>query len=202
MGEDINPSLAASIGRKFGAYAGEREGGKGGSRRIAIASDTRTSSQVLKYPVITGLISSGCTVYDLGFSSTPSVFKEVATRKLDGGLVVTASHNPPEWNGIKFVLSGGRGVFEDELLAILSSSPQRVPMKQGRLLRQRGVYEEILMNKAGRNSAQSVSVGVDLAGGVGSLFIPGLLSYQGCEVHSLHDSPGSFPESLILRAIR
>ena len=149
FGEEIDPSLAASIGRKFGAYTG--------SGRIAIACDTRTTSRLLKDSAITGLVFSGCTVFDLGFSSTPSVFKEVAARKLDGGMVITASHNPPEWNGIKLVQKGGRGVFEDELSAI-QSARMKVATKQGRLTKQKALYEEALRNRAGKNSAQSVNV--------------------------------------------
>lgn len=183
VNQDIDGAYAQSIGRKFGAFV------KSGS--VAIATDTRTSSEVIKGAVVAGLLQSGCTVFDLGFSSTPSVFKEVSARKLDGGLVVTASHNPPEWNGIKFVVRGGRGVFEDELDTIQSIVPSSA--QAGHMYPQKALYTEILKARAGRDSAKGVRVALDMAGGVGSLFVPSLLSFQGCVVHSLHDTPGIFP---------
>src|SRR5579875_2262032 len=185
IGEDLTPAFASDIGRKFGSFL--RAG------RVAVATDTRTSSQVIKNPLVSGLVSEGCTVFDLGFSSTPSVFKEVASRKLSGGIVVTASHNPPDWNGIKFIVGGGRGVFEEELDQIKKSRSAAMQFASGRVIRQRAIYYEILRARAGKDSAKSVGIALDLAGGVGSLFIPSLLAYQGCKVHSIHDSPGIFP---------
>lgn len=184
VNQDIDPSIATTLAIKFGNYL------KGG--RVAIASDTRRTAQVLKGAFLSGLVETGCTVYDLDYSSTPSVFKEVAVRSLDGGIVITASHNPPDWNGIKFVIKGGRGVFEQELESIQNSSVE-LRGNLGRVLKTRPVYLDTLRNKAGRDAAKGVNVALDLAGGVGSLFIPSLIAYQGCEVHSIHATPGIFP---------
>ncbi len=184
VNQDIDGAYAHTIGRKFGEYL------KQGA--VAIATDTRTTSEVIKGGLVSGLLQSGCAVFDLGFSSTPSVFKEVSMRKLDGGLVVTASHNPPEWNGIKFVVKGGRGVFEDELQTIQAIEPVST-RREGRVYLQKAVYTELLKTRAGKGSARGVRVALDMAGGVGSLVVPSLLSFQGCKVHSLHDTPGIFP---------
>ncbi|MDG6995292.1 MAG: hypothetical protein JRN52_05160 [Nitrososphaerota archaeon] len=181
---DIDAKTASTFSLKFGNFVK--------SGKVAVASDTRRTAQILKEAVLSGLVEAGCTVFDLGYSSTPSVFKEVSTQNLDGGIVVTASHNPPEWNGMKFIVSGGRGVFEDEL-AKIESAPSSVAPRQGVVIRNRAIYEEILKNKAGKDSAKGVKLALDLAGGVGSLFVPRLLSYQGCIVHSIHDTPGIFP---------
>ena len=182
--QDIDASYAQTVGVKFGNYV------KSGS--VALASDTRTTAEVLKGAVLSGLLESGCTVFDLGFSSTPSLFKEVGMHKLDGGIMVTASHNPPEWNGIKFVVKGGRGVFENELESIMKAQ-SLVADKAGKVHRRRPLYLEIIKSKAGKNSANGVNVALDLAGGVGSLFVPSLISYQGCTIHTLHDTPAIFP---------
>src|SRR5487761_46879 len=184
VNQDIDGAYAHTIGRKFGEYL------KQGA--VAIATDTRTTSEVIKGGLVSGLLQSGCAVFDLGFSSTPSVFKEGSMRKLDGGLVVTASHNPPEWNGIKFVVKGGRGVFEDELETIQAMEPVST-RREGRVYLQKAMYTELLKARAGKGSAKGVRVALDMAGGVGSLFVPSLLSFQGCQVHTLHDSPGIFP---------
>jgi phosphomannomutase/phosphoglucomutase len=187
VNETLTPSFAEAAGARFGMFL------RGGT--VAIASDTRTSHSVIKPSVLSGLVASGCRVYDLGFSSTPSVFKEVAVRGLDGGIVVTASHNPPEWNGIKFVARGGRGIFESELKEIMSLEP-RTAARFGSVSRRRPSYLEIIAARAGKDAAKSVKVALDLAGGVGCYFIPRLLSFQGCEVHSIHDSPGIFPRTI------
>ncbi len=181
--QNLDSQFAQNAGRRFGTYL------KNDS--VAVATDTRTTSSVLKEALLSGLLLSGCVVYDLGYSSTPSVFKEVATRKLNGGAVITASHNPPEWNGIKFIVDGGRGVFEEELNAIQSIQATEQG-RYGRLFRRKASYEEILAAKAGKDTAVSINVALDLAGGVGCYFIPKILSYQGCQVHSLHDTPGIF----------
>jgi phosphomannomutase len=162
------------------------------SGSVAAAADTRKTAEMMKDAVISGLVFSGCRVFDLGFSSTPSVFKEVAVKGLDGGIIVTSSHNPPEWNGFKFVIKPGRGVFESELRAIQSASTAPAP-HFGNVFPNRAAYVEILRNKAGRDSAKGVKVALDLAGGVGSLFIPKVISYQGSIVHTLHGTPGIFP---------
>ena len=184
FGETIDPSYAAAIASKFGSFL---NGGK-----VALACDTRKSAEALRRAVCSGLMSTGCTVYDMGYSSTPSVFKEVQTRRLSGGIMVTASHNPPEWNGLKFVLDGGRGVFENEFASIVDRPPSH-NFRPGRLIRRSSIYYEILRNKAGNGTASGVKVALDLAGGVGSLFIPSLLSYQKCLVHTIHDTAGVFP---------
>ncbi len=184
VNKDLDASAATTIALKFGNYL------KGG--RVALATDTRRTALVLKGAVVSGLLATGCTIYDLGFSSTPSVFKEVSLKDLSGGIIITASHNPPEWNGFKLVVKGGRGVFEQEL-AEIQSSPTTFSSKPGNIVSQMPSYVEILRAKAGKGSAKGVKVALDLAGGVGSLFIPRLISFQGCTVHSIHSTPGIFP---------
>jgi phosphomannomutase len=184
VNEDIDASEAARLALKFGNYV------KGGT--VAVAADTRKTAPILKNSIISALVETGCTVFDLNYSSTPSVFKEVNLRALDGGIIVTASHNPPEWNGMKFVIRGGRGVFEQELEEIRNSSTD-FAQRPGKVFPNKPLYLETLRNKAGRDSANGVKVALDLAGGVGCLFIPQVIAFQGCIVHTLHSTPGIFP---------
>ena len=184
VNHDLSAAQVSNLALKFGNYL------KGG--RIAVATDTRKTASILKGAVVSGLTGAGCTVFDLEYSSTPSVFKEVSVRNLDGGIMVTASHNPPEWNGVKFVTGPGRGIFENEL-ADIQNSPAAFAPRFGQIFSSRPVYHEILRNKAGRDSAKGVRIALDLAGGVGCLFIPNLISWQGCDVHTIHATPGIFP---------
>ena len=76
---------------------------------VAVGGDTRTSTPMLKEAVKAGLLSSGCDVVDLGILPTPGV--QFAVRKYyDGGVMITASHNPPMYNGIKFLDEDGIGI--------------------------------------------------------------------------------------------
>ena len=184
VNKDLDASDASDLALRFGHFV------KRG--KVTVGCDTRKTSQILKNAVISGLVSAGCIVSDLDYSSTPSVFKEVAVRNLDGGIMVTASHNPPDWNGLKFVIRPGRGIFENELEAIKNSSNAN-DTRNGRVYSSRSVYLEILRNKAGKDSARGVRVALDLAGGVGCLFIPSIISGQGCTVHTIHGTPGIFP---------
>lgn len=188
VNEDLTPSFAETASFQFGTFI------KGASG-VALACDTRTTSELLKGAVLSGLVHSGCIVYDLGYSSTPSVFKEVSVRGHDGGIVVTSSHNPPEWNGIKFIVKGGRGIFQNEL-DLVQATQTHADTPIGRVFRRRAVYPAILRANAGYETASGVNVAIDTAGGVGSLFITSILGHQGCKVHSLHDSPGIFPRTI------
>ena len=178
------------VALKFGNYL------KGGT--VAIGADTRKTSFALKSAIVSGLNPNRMHDIRSGYSSTPSVFKEVAINGLDGGIMVTASHNPPAWNGIKFVIRPGRGVFEPKL------NPSRTLLLQARRGMEesfpvRSSYPEILRNKDWKRLRQGSKCTLDLAGGVGSLFIPQLITYQGCMVHSLHSTPGIFPRIMISR---
>ncbi len=184
VNRDLDVTQTSLLAQKFGNYL------KGG--RVAVGADTRKTSPLLKNSVISGLVTSGCRVFDIGYTSTPSVFKEVSLMGLDGGIMVTASHNPPEWNGIKFVIRPGRGIYENELESIQNSGTN-YSERIGAVFSSRAKYFEVLRNKMGKNAARGVKVALDLAGGVGCLFIPSLISEQGCSVHSIHSTPGIFP---------
>ncbi len=84
--------------------------------------DTRPSSNMMKETVCASLMQCGIDVYDLGMAPTPVVFRE--SRKIGAGIVVTSSHNPTEWNGLKFIIEG-RGINEDELQVVLNN--QSIP---------------------------------------------------------------------------
>lgn len=88
--------------------------------KCIVARDSRPSSRILSQVVSASLMSSGVDVYNLGVAPTPAAFREA--QKYGAGIMVTASHNPMEWNGLKFIVNG-RGLFEDELARMLASNP-------------------------------------------------------------------------------
>lgn len=99
--ESLTAEVAENFARAFGTYT------KGG--KIVIGRDTRSHGEYLKKIILLGLKSSGCEIIDLGICPTPTVGILTKHLRARGGIVITASHNPPQWNGIKFF--GADGIF-------------------------------------------------------------------------------------------
>src|SRR5919106_7042731 len=88
-------------------------------RKCVLAQDTRPSSMIISQTVSASLMEKDIDVYNFDVAPTPIAFREA--RKYGSGFVVTASHNPFEWNGLKFIIKG-RGIFEDELHTMLKKT--------------------------------------------------------------------------------
>ena len=101
VGEFLTPQLACSFSQAFGTYVGVG--------RVAVGRDTRASGEMLQHAVSCGLLASGCEVVDLGVLPTPTMQVYVGATGARGGIAITASHNPPEYNGLK--LFNARGLF-------------------------------------------------------------------------------------------
>ncbi|HSW46094.1 MAG TPA: phosphoglucosamine mutase [Phycisphaerae bacterium] len=99
VGETLTPTLAAELGCAFGTLLG------GG--RVVIGRDTRPSGPMIQSAVVAGLLAAGCEPIVLEVASTPAVGLMVRRHNAAGGVVITASHNPIEWNGIKFLTDEG-----------------------------------------------------------------------------------------------
>jgi phosphomannomutase len=93
VGDFLTPSLACSFAQAFGTFVG------GG--RVVLGRDTRASGEMLKHAVACGLLATGCEVVDVGIQPTPTIQVYVAATNARGGISVTASHNPPEYNAMK-----------------------------------------------------------------------------------------------------
>src|SRR5689334_225104 len=100
---DLSEQVYHTLGRAAGTYFRHR-----GGRRIVVGRDARLTSPAYAAALIAGLRSAGCDVVDIGMVPTPVMYFAVAYLKADGGAVVTASHNPPEFNGLKLRQSDPR----------------------------------------------------------------------------------------------
>ncbi|HDQ99109.1 MAG TPA: phosphoglucosamine mutase [candidate division WOR-3 bacterium] len=107
VGLDLTPELITGVTRAFGFHLG--------AGRVAVGRDTRVSGPSLAAAAAAGLTSAGCDVVDAGVCPTPTLLHYTRTAGLRGGIVVTASHNPEEWNGLKFCGPDGRFLSPDEL---------------------------------------------------------------------------------------
>src|SRR3990172_1729558 len=114
VGTSITPEVAGALGRAFGTYMAEHEGGT----ESAVGRDNRSSGEELRDTLVRGLLSTGCSVYDIGLSTSPALYFAVGHWGLAGGINVSGSHNPPDENGFKLVGRGNRPIAGDELLEV------------------------------------------------------------------------------------
>lgn len=190
--EVLTPEFASKLAAAYGSTV---EG------KIAVGGDTRTSTVMIKNAVISGLLSSGCDVVDLGILPTPAV--QYAVRKYyDGGVIVTASHNPPQYNGIKFVDSDGIGIpddLEEEIERIFFSEDFRRASwdKIGNLTSNSSIIREYQDGVIARVDAEAIRrrkfrVVVDCGCGAASYTMPYILRRLGCQVIALNSQPDGF----------
>ena len=104
VGESLTPEVAARYAGAFGAWLNEQVGGAG---HVVIGRDGRLGGEAMHHAAIGGLLGAGCVVTDLGIASTPTVGASASV--VDGGMIVTASHNPAEWNGLKCLVTQEMG---------------------------------------------------------------------------------------------
>lgn len=202
VGESMTPELACAVAAAFGTFARE----KGWGARLGLARDSRPSGPMLAAAVSAGLQATGCDVVDLGLVPTPTALLAVERMGLSGGVVVTASHNPGEWNALK--LASPQGAFltpteAAEFLALVRDG-RRGWAKADALGARREAGEAVDLHVRGivgldvldveRIRAARLSVVVDCVRGAGGVILPRLLDALGCEVTGLHLSPdGRFP---------
>jgi len=151
------------------------------SQKCVIGRDTRPSGIMVKETAGAALRQNGINVFDLGMAPTPVVFHE--SRKYGSGIVVTSSHNPIEWNGLKFIIEG-RGINEGELPQIL----EHQEYKKSSI----GTEEEIKSSylddakKIIGNIENTPKIAIDIGGGAARDFAPKLLEELGCSVHVIN----------------
>jgi len=149
VGEDMNPELVIGIGAALGSM---RRG------RIAVGRDTRTSGPALTAALRAGIMATGCDVVDLGILPTPAL-QFIVRGRFAAGAMVTASHNPPEYNGVKVIDTDGTEMGDEEVVLL-----------EDRLFARR--FEYAPWDRVGRQSSAPDMVEEYLAG-VCSHFSPG-----------------------------
>ncbi|MDK2914275.1 MAG: phosphoglucosamine mutase [Thermococcaceae archaeon] len=187
--EKLTPDLALSVGKALGTYL---DGGT-----VVIGKDTRTSGDVIKSAVISGLLSTGVDVIDIGMAPTPLTGFAIKLYGADAGVTITASHNPPEYNGIKVWQANGMAYtpeMEIELEAIMDSGNfKKAPWNEIGTLRRADPREEYI-NEALKfvKLENSYTVVLDSGNGAGSIVSPYLQREMGNRVISLNSHPSGF----------
>lgn len=187
INKDITPALAIKIGTAVGSI----------HKRVAIGWDPRISSELLTNAVISGLLSVGSNVFSVGMVATPTL--AYAGRKFDCGLMITASHNPPEYNGIKLWNPDGLAFNTEQMTeiedTILNKEVEYSDWSAvGRCHNYAGAIQEHkeFILKHIRNT--NLKVVVDCGSGAASTITPYLLREMGCKVITINSQPdGYFP---------
>jgi phosphomannomutase len=196
IGESLTPTLLTRFAQAFGTYVG--------SGTIVIGRDPRTSGEMVKQAVIAGLLSSGCRVIDIGMCPVPTIQLLVRQHGAHGGIAITASHNPAEWNALKFI--GADGLFlnsgearemldiyhQGEYTKVAGAEMREVAEISGATDLHIQKILEVLGPLPQRE--KPLRVVLDACNGAGSLVGPRLLERLGAEVIPVNVTPnGLFP---------
>jgi phosphomannomutase len=198
VGETFTPELAVEFAEAYGTYLDRG--------RILVCRDTRPSGAMIRSAVLAGLLAAGCDVVDLGVCPTPSMQLAVKWLKADGGIAITAGHNPWQWNALKFVRADGlylNPTQGEELLDIFHQGEfakatwdtiKQVVQTADAIEEHIKVLEESFAAEAIKS--KKLTVAVDCCNGACSFLSPKWLARLGCEVLAVNDNPNApFPHA-------
>ena len=190
-GKDILEEDVVSIGKAYGSLLKKQN-----KRIVSVGRDCRQTSEKFSDLFIQGVISTGCYVIDIGICPTPVLYFSIQHLKLDGGAMVTASHNPPEYNGFKLMNGNdsihGQGL--QELHKIIEKNEFVHGNGNGKVTQQDVItpYTEYLLDTI--QIKKSIKIGIDAGNGTGGITALPVLKKLGCEVHDIYcDMDGTFP---------
>jgi phosphomannomutase len=209
VGKTFTPDKVLKVTSAFGNYCA---GGK-----VILGRDTRKSGEVFREVTLSGLLSTGCEVVDLGICPTPTVGIAVKGLKAEGGIMITASHNPVEWNGLKFFNAKGIFLDEKEGRKFFSLAEKKIKYserkKSGEVHSDNRWIEKHIQRILGLSyidknkiKKKRFKVVLDCNNGAGARIAPLLLRRLGCEVIELNcclsgefvHLPEPVPENLAL----
>lgn len=205
VGEALTPEIVAKFAAGFGAWARRRAGV--GKARIVVGRDSRVSGPMFQPVVISALQSVGCDVILVDMAPTPTIQLAVEHHHAAGGLAITASHNPIEWNALKFI--GPSGLFLDgkeaaEMRAVVEGDIPRAKWDELGTIEHdtRAVDRHIDLVLAlpfidvDAIRARQYRVALDCVRGAGGAFMPRLLDRLGCKVFAINlETDGRFPRA-------
>jgi phosphomannomutase/phosphoglucomutase len=193
-GTDLTPAVTRLIGQAWGTWLRRR----GGSSMV-VGGDLRPHTPALKGAFIEGALASGCDVVDIGDATSPLMYYATIDRKTSGGVNITASHNPVEYNGIKMVEKDALPIAEEEISEVRDLTIARdFEHGSGTLSSwdaKAAYYDKI--EQLTLPLARPMKVVVDTGNGVAGLFAPEMLRRLGCDVVELYTDPDpTFPNHL------
>ena len=203
VGFSLTPEIVATYAAAFGAWSAAR----GKSCTIVVGRDSRVSGPMFHRTVVAALQSVGCTIIDIGLTTTPTCQLAVEHHHAAGGLMISASHNPIEWNALKFISSTGLfldGAEGTEMRASIETGILRATWDELGTVEQddRAVSRHLdrvlsipYIDVEGIRR-RKFKVALDCVRGAGSVIVPQLLERLGCTVSAIHTEPdGRFPRA-------
>jgi phosphomannomutase len=205
VGDALTPEVVATFAAGFGAWA---HGGsaRGAVRpRVVVGRDSRVSGPMFHRVVVAALQSVGCDIIDVGIAPTPTIQLAVESLHAAGGLAITASHNPIEWNALKFIAPSGLFLSADEGAAMRAAMDRGIPRATWDQLGQVEIDHDAVARHLDRIlelpyidvaaiRARRVHVALDCVRGAGGVIMPALLERLGCRVSAINlDTDGRFP---------
>ncbi len=206
VGDSLTPTLITDFASAFGEYVG-----KG---RVIIGRDTRPTGLMVEHAVIAGLIAVGCQPVLIDIASTPTVQIMVKEYNARGGIAITASHNPEEWNALKFIGASGIFLSHSESAELLNcyNQPDRnfiIEEDYRKIKKVRNAFN-VHTQKIFKHidtaliKKQKFTVAIDCCNGVGAYHSKKFLEDLGCKVIAIHDEtdgkfrrkPEPVPENL------
>ncbi|MBD3261560.1 MAG: phosphomannomutase [Candidatus Altiarchaeales archaeon] len=186
-GEDLLDETAEDIGKAYATYSD--------AKKVAVGFDARLSSPALSEALIRGLTSSGVNVIDIGLVPTPVLYYAIISRELDGGIMVTGSHNPPEYNGFKLCVKDAASLYGPQITKIGEIIQKKDFKKGSGELQEEDVKADYLSFCEQNLKVEGhPKVVLDCGNGAAGVVAPELFHRLGCEVTELFSEPdGSFP---------
>ena len=168
---------------------------------ILLARDSRPHGKDLYNSIADTLTSMGRNVIDCGIIPTPTAQFIIKHKKLSGGIVVTASHNPIEWNGLKFLDSDGCFLNANKMKELLSGTPKETTNNKGKVIESKNSYQNHIDNILNLNcididkiKSKKFKVVVDTVNGAAYKALPELLNALNCDIVKIHcNNDGTFP---------
>jgi phosphomannomutase len=174
FGEDLNLKDIIQFSNNFSSLIK--------SQKCVVGRDTRPSGKMIQETISAVLMKNGIDVFELGIAPTPVIFREA--RKYGAGIVISSSHNPIEWNGMKFILDG-KGINEKELPQI-TNHQEILKSKIGKIKKIESTYIEDARKIIG-NIENSPKIAIDNGGGAAKDFAVNLLENIGCNVEIINE---------------
>ena len=188
--QDLNLNNIINFSRLFASFIINNS--INSEKKCLVARDTRPSSDIILRTVSAAIMEKGIDVFDLGVAPTPFVFRE--SIKYGNAIIVTASHNPLEWNGLKFVING-RGMFEEELDSIQQQdATSSAGFGKSYHINSKYILDILELMRKNRylddGRKRTITVGLDPGGGAISSFIPKLYDSLNQDFLSVNDIAG------------
>ncbi len=187
--KDITENDAVSIGKAYGSMI-KRSGGA----KVTVGRDCRNSSPVFSMRFIEGVLATGCDVIDVGVCPTPVLYFSIPHLSVHGGAMITASHNPPEYNGFK-LMKGSDSIHSQGLQEIRKIiDRQGYACGSGSLMETDVITPYMKYIENNISISKKIKIGIDAGNGTGGITALPVLKNLGCDVYDIYcDMNGNFP---------